>query len=226
VNAAADVARRNAAVIECRAIRHTTGTAAAEHGRSASGRCAFTQESSKMITRFNKLLNRSALFAALLVAGVGAARAEGLYFGGNLGSPDYKSSVNGIVGDGSGVGGKLYGGYKFTPNFALEGGAFDLGHIDDARGHVKLRGAYADAVGRYEFATKWTVLGSAGLAEGRFATSGGNDNSPALKLGAGVEYNLTRDVALRGEYEHFHFADAFDAKANVGEFSFGVNVGF
>lgn len=175
-----------------------------------------------MITRFNQ----SILFAALLAAGIGAAQAEGLYVGGNLGSPDYRSSVNGIAGGGSGVGGKLYGGYKFTPNVAIEGGLFDLGHIDDATGSVKLRGAYVDAVGRYEFAPKWTVLGSAGLAQGRFTTTRGDDNSPAIKLGAGVEYNLTRDVALRGEYEHYHFSDAFDAKPNVGEFSFGVNVGF
>jgi OOP family OmpA-OmpF porin len=172
--------------------------------------------------------NPSALAAILLVAGIGVAHAAdgGAYAGGSLGSPDYKSSVNGITGDGSGVGGKLYGGYKFTPNFALEGGAFDLGHIDDATGKVKLRGVYADAVGRYEFAPKWTAFGSAGLAEGKFTTSNGNDNSPALKLGAGVEYNLTREIALRGEYEHYHFSDAFDAKPKVGEFSFGVNVGF
>ena len=177
-----------------------------------------------MITRFNKT---PLIAAVLLAAGIGAAQAsEGAYAGGSLGAPDYKSSVNGITGDGTGVGGKLYGGYKFTPNLALEGGVFDLGHIDDANGKVKLRGAYADAVGRYEFAPKWTALGSAGLAEGRFTTTGGNDSSPALKLGAGVEFNLTREIALRGEYEHYHFADAFDAKANVGEFSLGVNVGF
>ena len=33
-------------------------------------------------------------------------------------------------------------------------------------------------------------------------------------------------VALRLQYEHYHFTDAFDAKPNVGEVSFGVKLGF
>ncbi len=178
-----------------------------------------------MNTHFTKF-DKRALAAAVLLAAFGAARAEGLYVGGSLGSPDYRSSVNGVSGNGSGVGGKAFAGYQITPNVAVEGGLFDLGHIDDSSGKVNLRGAYADAVGSYEFAPKWSVLGRAGLAEGRFTTTGGNDNSPALKLGAGLQYDLSRQVALRAEYEHYHFTDAFDSKANVGEYSFGVKFGF
>ena len=146
--------------------------------------------------------------------------------GGSLGTPDYKSSVNGIGGNGSGVGGKLYGGYQLTPNFAVEGGFVDLGHIDDANGKVNVRGAYVDGVGSYEFAPKWCVLGSVGLAQARFTTTSGNDSSPALKLGAGLQYDLTKTVALRAEYERYHFSDAFDAKPKIGEFTFGLKVGF
>lgn len=171
-------------------------------------------------------LNKSVLAAAIVFGGIGAAHAEGLYVGGSLGSPDYKSSVNGVTGEGSGVGGKVFGGYQITPNFAVEGGVFDMGHIDDASGKVNLRGAYADAVGSYEFAPKWSVLGSAGVAEGRFTTTSGNDTSPALKLGAGLQYDITNRVAVRAEYEHYHFSDAFDAKPKVGEYSLGVKVGF
>lgn len=171
-------------------------------------------------------ITKSTLAAALLVAGIGAARAEGLYVGGGLGAPDYKSSINGISGDGSGVGGKLYGGYELTPNFAVEGGLFDLGHIDDASGKVNLRGGYVDAVGRYEFAPKWSVIGSVGVADGRFSTTQGDDSSPALKLGAGLQYDLTRTVALRAGYDHYRFSDAFDGKPKVGEYAFGVKVGF
>jgi len=176
-----------------------------------------------MITRF---INQTAIAATLVLAGIGAAQAEGLYVGGNLGAPDYKSSINGISGDGSGVGGKLYGGYQLTPNFALEGGFVDLGHIDDGSGKVDLRGVYLAAVGSYEFAPRWSVLGSAGLAQARFTTSNGNDSSPAVQLGAGLQYDLSQHVALRAEYEHYHFTDAFDAKPNVGEFSLGIKVGF
>ena len=173
-----------------------------------------------MITR----LSKAAIATVLVAAGIDAAQAEGLYIGGNLGTPDHKSSVSGI--SGSGVGGKLFGGYQLTPNFAVEGGFFDLGHIDDATGQVKLRGVYLDGVGSCMFALKWSVLGSAGLAEGRFNTTYGKDSSPAIKIGAGLQYDLTDRVALRLQYGHYHFSDAFDAKPNVGKVSLGLKLGF
>jgi OmpA-OmpF porin, OOP family len=173
-----------------------------------------------------KRFTQPALVAAVLAACLGAAHAEGLYVGGSLGTPDYKSSVNGISGNGSGVGGKVYGGYDLTPNFAIEAGLFDPGHIDDAAGKVKLYGAYVDGVGHYGFAPQWSVLGSVGVAQGRFTTTRGDDSSPALKLGAGLQYDLSSHVALRAEYEHYRFSNAFDAKPDVGEFSLGVKVGF
>lgn len=175
-----------------------------------------------MFTAFKKSL----AVAAVFVAAAGAAHAEGLYVGGALGTPHYQDSVNGVSGSGSGLGGKIYGGYGLSPNFAIEGGLFDLGHIDDSTGRVDLRGAYVDALGRYEFAPKWSVLGSVGLADGRFSTLAGNDSSPALKLGAGLQYELSKQVALRAEYEQYRFTNAFDAKPKVGEFTVGVNVGF
>lgn len=171
-------------------------------------------------------IHKSALLAVLLVAGIGAAQAEGLYVGASLGSPDFKSSINGVSGSGSGVAGKLFGGYQLSPNFALEGGYADLGHIDDASGKVNVRGVYLDGVGSYEFAPKWSLLGRLGVAQARFTSTGGNDSSPALKLGAGLQYELSKQVALRAEYEHYRFSDAFDAKPRLGEFSLGVKLGF
>jgi len=81
-------------------------------------------------------------------------------------------------------------------------------------------------VGRYELAPRWSLIGRAGLAEGRFTGSTGDDSSPALKLGGGVQYDMSKTVAFLAEYEHYHFTDAFDAKPGVGEISFGVKIGF
>lgn len=146
--------------------------------------------------------------------------------GGSLGTPDYRNGVNGISGDGSGVGGKLFGGYQLTPHLAFEGGLFDLGHIDDSTGKVKLRGGYVDAVGSYEFAPHWSLLGRAGLAQGRFSTNNGADSSPALKVGAGLQYDLSKTTAVRAEYEHYHFNDAFGGEPNVGAVSVGLKFAF
>lgn len=157
---------------------------------------------------------------------LGSAHAEGLYLGGGVGLPDYHSSVNGVTGGGSGTGLKLYGGYHLTPNFALEAGAYELGHIDNATGRANVRGAYLDAVGFYPMTEKLSLLGSAGIAHGRWDTTNGDDSSPAWKLGAGVQYDLGNSLALRAQYERYQFTSAFDAKPGVGETTIGLNYRF
>lgn len=169
---------------------------------------------------------KTTLAAALLAGSAVAAHAEGVYVGGSLGTPDYRSSVNGISGDDGGTSGKVFGGYQLTPNFGVEAGYANLGHVDAGADSVKAHGTYVDAVGRYEFAPQWSVLGSAGVAHARLKTNLGNDSSPALKLGAGLEYAMNSQVALLGQYEHYHFTDAFGSKPNVGQYTLGVKVSF
>lgn len=172
-------------------------------------------------------ITRAALAAMLLVGAAGAANAEGFYAGGSIGGSDWNSRVNGVQGGRDGVSGKLFGGYELSPYFSLEGGAMSLGHTrDDGVGKASGDGVFFDAVGRYEFAPKWSVLGRGGVARARFSTPGGDATSNGLKLGAGLQYDLTSKVALRGEYEYYHFDNAFDSKANVGQFTAGVKVSF
>lgn len=174
-----------------------------------------------------KPIARLALAAGLLAAGVGAAQAEGIYFGGQVGAPDYHSTINGVRGGGSGVSAKVYGGYQLYPNLAIEGGVFGLGHIDNATGKVQTRGVYLDAVGRYPLGTNWHVLGTAGLAAARFdASTGGDDDSPGVKLGAGVQYDISKQVAVRAQYDRYHFTGAYDGKANIGQTTVGLRYAF
>ncbi|BAL94991.1 outer membrane beta-barrel protein [Rubrivivax gelatinosus] len=179
-----------------------------------------------MSTRFAK-----PLVVMSLLAGIGGvAHAEGLYVGGALSAPDYSSRINGFGGGdgGSGPGLKLYGGYHVTPNFAVEGGYFNLGrsHADGTGGTAKAQGVFLDGVASYEFVPKWSVLGSLGVAEGHLKTSDGTDNSPALKVGAGLQYDLNQKTSLRLGYERYRFVNAFDAKPYVGQTTFGANFAF
>ena len=176
--------------------------------------------------------SRLALAAATLAMGaVGSAQAEGLYGGLDLGHPQYSNSVNGIGGNSDtstdgGVGAKVYGGYTLTPNFSLEGSLFRLGHTRMDDQGVNTRGIAIDGVGNYTFAPQWELLGRVGVAEARFNTSGGDDSSAGLKYGAGVQYDWTKQVAFRVQYERYHFFDAFESKPNVGEYSAGVKISF
>ena len=84
-----------------------------------------------------------ASFAAVCSVPVMAQGAPGWYIGGNLGGTraDFNNDVinrdlagkgfivNSTTTDNRSNGGKLFGGYQLTPNFAVEGGYFDLGRF-------------------------------------------------------------------------------------------------
>ena len=176
--------------------------------------------------------SRNLVVVALAIGACTAARADGPYVGADLGHPQYSNSINGIGGgdtsNNGSVAAKLYGGYAFTPNWSLEGGVFRLGHAHDgiSGDTVNSRGLFVDGVGTYAFAPQWSVLGRVGVAEARFTTTLGNDSSSGVKAGAGIQYDLTKQVGLRVQYERYHFFNAFDAKPNVGEFSAGIKFSF
>ena len=170
---------------------------------------------------------KAVVAAALSTASLGAmsAHAEGLYAGGSLGVPRYQDAVNGISGNGSGASGKLFGGYQLTPNFALEAGVADLGHIANGRAKVDGRGMYLDAVGLYPVLDKWSLLGRIGVGHVNLDTSNGDSGGNGLKLGLGGQYSLTSNVALRGEWERYH-PSVFGNKPNIDQYTVGVQVGF
>ena len=154
-----------------------------------------------------------------------SAHVEGLYVGASLGTPRYPDGVNGISGNGSGLSGKLFGGYQLAPNFALEAGAADLGHIDNGNGKVDGRSVFLDAVGIAPLNDKWSLLGRLGVAHVNLDTSAGDSGGSGLKLGLGAQYSLTSNIALRGEWERYH-PSVFGDKPNIDQYTFGVRVGF
>jgi OmpA-OmpF porin, OOP family len=175
-----------------------------------------------------KIVHLKPLLGILLAAGtVGAfaAPAQGFYGGASLGVPHYQSDINGISGNGSGISGKLFGGYQVTPNFAVEAGIADLGHIQDPSAKVDGSSEYLDAVGIAPLNDTWSLLGRIGVAHVNLNTSNGDDNGTALKVGLGAQYALTSNIALRGEWERYH-ADAFGGKPNIDQFNVGVRYAF
>jgi len=177
--------------------------------------------------------SRAALAAALLALGMaGAAQAAGApgstYVGGALSAPDYRDPIGGS-GDGSGGTGpglKVYGGYQVTPNFAVEGGVFHLGRTHDVNGTGRAYGAYVDGVGSVEVAPQWSLLGSVGLAQAKLTSAQGSDYSPAVKLGVGVQYDITSQAAVRVGYDRYHFTSAYGGNADVGQTSVGVKFSY
>lgn len=163
----------------------------------------------------------------LAVACLGAlpAHAEGLYAGGSLGGTNYPNDVNGIDGGSSDVSGKLFGGYQFTPNFALEAGAAEFGrfraHGDRVDGHA----LFLDAVGILPLDEQWSLLGRVGVAHADLDTSAGDAKGSGIKAGLGAQYALSNKVALRAEWERYH-PSLFAQHPDIDQYTVGLRIGF
>jgi OOP family OmpA-OmpF porin len=168
------------------------------------------------------------VWTTLVVAGslVGlSAHAEGPYMGGSMGSQSYPNTLNGNATSGSAVSGKLYGGYKLNPNFAVEAGVTELGAVNNAAGQVDSYGTFVDAVGILPMSPQWNLLGRVGVAHMAVNTPNGNDTGNGFKVGLGAEYALTKTVAVRGEWERYQL-NAFGDKPNADQFTVGLKVAF
>jgi len=139
---------------------------------------------------------------------------------------------------------KLFGGYKFNKNFALEGGYFDLGKFGfmattvlpagTLNGNIKLQGLNLDAVGILPISEKFSAFGRIGVnyAEARDSFSGTGavnvlNPSPSkrdtnLKLGLGLQYDFTPSLGMRLEAERYRINDAVGNKGDIDLVSLGL----
>lgn len=170
----------------------------------------------------------NALVCASLLAAA-AAHAEGLVVGGSIGTSRYKGDdVGGLSTDRSDTGGKIYGGYQFNPNFSLETGYATLGKFQSAAGEAKGTGVFVDAVGTLPLSNNFSLLGRVGAFNGKFenAFAGTTDKGTNVKVGAGVQYDFSPNLGLRGEWERYRFDATGGTKANADLYSVGLNYKF
>src|SRR5665647_1718793 len=143
--------------------------------------------------------------------------------------------------DNNDYGYKLFGGYQFNKNFALEAGFFDLGQfgytattvpLGTLSGNIRLKGVNLDLVGILPLADKFSVFGRLGMqyaqVKDNFTTSGAvaaltnpNPNKDALnyKFGVGAQYDFTKSVGLRVEAESYRINDAVNNFGNIDMYS-------
>lgn len=174
--------------------------------------------------------------ATVLALGAGATQAQPAastasatspyYLGGSLGTSSWRGPVNGVDGSDGGSSYKVYGGWQFTPNYALELSSVRLGYQRDAAGdQAWARGYGLDGVGLLPLGNGFSLLGRVGLADIKAITPAGSDHGLALKVGAGVQYQLNPSTALRAEWERYRL-DAFSSHPSADNFTVGVKFGF
>lgn len=179
---------------------------------------------------------KHAITAGLIaLAATTPAQAADWYLGGSLGGSDWKVSdvPAGVSVDKTDVGYKLFGGASFTPNFALEGGYANFGKstvsVPGASGNARGYGYFLDLVGILPVGPQFGLLARLGAfnGHGKIEAAGQteSDSGTDVKYGVGLQYNLSKTIGIRGEWERYRF-NAFDDKQDVDLWSIGVTFGF
>lgn len=152
------------------------------------------------------------------------------------------AAVTGISSDERDTAYKLFGGYQFNRNFALEGGYFDLGDTSfsaTAPGgpltqSSGVKGFNVDLVGTLPITERFSLLGRVGAAYGRNRTSFGGAGSAGIadlnpsqkkaypKVGLGVQYEVNRSFWVRGEVERYRVSNAVGGRHHVDTVTVGL----
>lgn len=125
--------------------------------------------------------------------------------------------------DDTDTGYKFQLGYRFNPNWAIEGGYVDLGKFNynatftggTASAQVKASGLNIAGVGTYPINDQFSVFGKLGFIDGKVeesitatgpgGTASGSASATKVKAnyGFGATYNLSKAWGLRAEWERF-----------------------
>src|SRR5262245_29121134 len=162
-----------------------------------------------------------------------------LYLGGSFGKSDFDKGnaipdliTSGSV-DGKDSGFKIFGGYQFNQHFGVELAYVDLGKakysgmfgaLPVTGGTVDTTGLNISAVGTIPLNPSFELFGKIGVfawdAKARDTTGGvpfsGSDDGADVSFGIGASYNITKNVAVRAEWEWFKAVD------NISLLSLGI----
>jgi OOP family OmpA-OmpF porin len=143
--------------------------------------------------------------------------------------------------------GRLFGGYQLNRYLGFEAGVFDLGRYSFSAttspagtldGRIKLQGLSLDLVATVPLSERFSLIGRAGAqaawARDHFSGSGAvgvTDPDPREravnpKVGAGLQYELNRNLFIRGEAERYRVNDAVGNRGDVNVFSLSLVVPF
>lgn len=150
--------------------------------------------------------------AAAMAASTGvlaqSAAGTGFYVGADVGNADFGSDDDTAF--------KLYAGYKFHPNVAVEGGWASL--FD--KGGVEATALEVVAVGMLPLAPQFSLLGKLGFASIDVDSPAGGDTKTELTYGIGAQYDVTPKIGLRAQWQRY------DTDQEIDLLSVGVLVRF
>jgi OmpA-OmpF porin, OOP family len=140
------------------------------------------------------------------------------YIGASVGRSEYSDA-------GNGTGWKVFGGYRFHPNFAAELSYVDLGNTDIAPGFsAKSRGGSLDALGILPLGNNFDVFAKVGVADMKLSGDFSSGSKVGANYGIGATYHFSHTIGVRAEAERFQNVGEDLGSANL--YSIGVQYGF
>ncbi|CAN5688472.1 porin OmpA [soil metagenome] len=142
---------------------------------------------------------------------------------------------------------KLFGGYQFNRNWALEAGYFNLGKFGytsttspagTLHGQIKLQGFNLDVVGTLPLSERFSAIGRVGVqvADARDSFSGTgavqvlspnpSKRDTNYKLGIGLQYAFSPSLLVRAEAERYRINDAVGNRGDINMFSVTLIIPF
>jgi len=113
------------------------------------------------------------------------------YLGAEVGQADFGSEDDTSF--------KIIGGYQFHRNIAAEAG---YGMLFDKGGN-EVTALEVVAVGMFPVMDKLSVIGKLGFANVEVDTSAGSDDKTELTYGLGVQYDFTRNLGARAQWQRY-----------------------
>jgi len=132
----------------------------------------------------------------------GVANTGNIYLGGSLtntSSDDYCASAANC--DDSDMGWKLLAGYTSSEFISYEIGYHALGQMTSSTNQSEVSGISANAVAKLAINDQIELFGKGGVFKWKSKNTVGNRNSLDLMFGAGANYKLNENLAIRGEWE-------------------------
>lgn len=190
------------------------------------------------------MLKKKSLAVVFAVAGLvaGASASAQVYVGGSAGQA--KSNVDcsdTLKCDKISSTYKVFGGYNIDKNFAVEASYSSLGKLKavtkegslTANHEVKAKSFELAGVAKHDFTEELSGFAKLGVARVTADASSslagstykGDTTSTQAVLGLGVNYKVSKEVALRAEFDSRRIK-LFDEKARVNTFTVGAQYSF
>ena len=155
------------------------------------------------------------------------------YVGASLGESTYDiDCASGFSCDRKGTGFKIFTGGRIHDIIGLELSVLEMGKAVRAGGNTWARGLNLSVIGNLPIGDRFSVFGRVGGTYGRTKTESntrslqsGKDRGVGLAYGVGINFNLSTNLGLRGEWERHRF-EFVNAKDDVDLYTIGFNYKF